>query len=97
MSDFVIYHRMVHLQQKLYQVPFKWEPEGEFLSQGECCVSCTPTPLKCRLQALGLHSLCEYGALKACVANGKAIALNLGRGGGCTHTHTHRSQNIICR
>ena len=34
---------LVHLQQALYQVPFKWEPEGQFLSWGECCVSCTPT------------------------------------------------------
>ena len=43
-------------------------------------------PLRCRLQALGLQGLCEYGALKTWVADGKAIALSLGRGGGCTHT-----------
>ena len=154
---------LVRLQQELYQVPFKWEPEGQFLSWGECNVSCTPTlsltlkgfridfldpsvwdrwpdrwspscplvlrsmvpalvlksilfalcradqslnvrgvvtgfgykkyqwtwwymPLRCRLQALGLPGLCEYGALKQWVADGKAIALSLGRGGGCTHT-----------
>ena len=41
-------------------------------------------PLKCRLQALGLGSLCEYGALKAWVANGKAIALGRVEG---AHTH----------
>ena len=153
---------LVHLQQALYQVPIKSEPEGQFLHWGECCVSCTLTlsltlkgfrseffdpavwdrwpdrwspscgvvlqsmvpalvlksivfalccdhqslnvegvvtgfgdkgyrwcwwfmPLRCRLQALGLGSLCEYSALKAWVAHGKAIALNLGRGGGCTH------------
>ena len=34
---------LVHLQQELYQVPLKWEPEGQFLSWGECCVSCMPT------------------------------------------------------
>ena len=43
-------------------------------------------PLKCRLQGLGLGQLRLYPALQTWVANGEAIALNIGRGGAGTHT-----------
>ena len=41
---------LVQLQAELYQVPFKWEPEGQFLHWGECRVSCTPTHLSLTLK-----------------------------------------------
>ena len=41
---------------------------------------------KMSTEGLGLDDLCLYPALKMWMANGEAIALNLGRGGGCKHT-----------
>ena len=46
---------LVHLQQALYQVPFKWEPEGQFLHWGGCCVSCMPTRLSLSLKGFQPH------------------------------------------
>ena len=41
---------LVKLPEALYQVPFKWEPEGQFLHWGECCVLCTPACLSLSLK-----------------------------------------------
>ena len=39
-----IRHFIELFQDILYQVPFKWEPEGQFLHWGECAVMCNQTP-----------------------------------------------------
>ena len=40
------------LQHIQYQVPFKWEPEGQFLNWGECTVRCTPETLSLTLKGI---------------------------------------------
>ena len=37
----VVCHFIEVFQHMLYQVPFKWEPGGQFLNWGECSVMCT--------------------------------------------------------
>ena len=47
---------LVQLQAELYQVPFKWELEGQFLHLGGTCVSCTPQAPSLSLKGFTLHS-----------------------------------------
>ena len=47
---------LVQLQAELYQVPFKWEPEGQFLHWGEACVLCTPRAPSPSFKGFTLHS-----------------------------------------